>query len=162
MFKALLPGSFDPPTLGHLSLIARAAKLCNVLVIGIGKNEGKKNTLLTIEERMHILRKYTEHLSNIEIENFSGLTIEFARKVSAKVIIRGLRSSQDLEFEREMAEANRKLSGLETIFLIAGGETTQLSSSLIRELAKNKGSLSAFIPHELEKILWERMQTRSE
>lgn len=162
MFKALLPGSFDPPTLGHFSLIERAAKLCDELVVAIGKSEAKRTTLLTIEERMHVLKKYTKHLPNIEIASFSGLTIEFARKAGAKAIVRGLRSSHDLEYEREMAEANRKLAGIETIFLIAGGETMQLSSSLIRELAKNKGSLSLFIPHELEKILWERMQKYDE
>lgn len=162
MLKAILPGSFDPPTLGHLELISRAAALCDTLVVGIGKNFSKKQILLSIEERIQVLRKHTKNLSNIKIESFSGLTIDFAKKIGAKALVRGLRSSQDLEYEREMAEANRKLAKIETIFLIAESDTRGLSSRLIREIAQNRGPLSSFVPRGLEKVLWERMQKEHE
>jgi len=160
MQKALCPGRFDPPTLGHISLLSRASQLCDHLVVGIGENLVKGKSLLTTDEKVKALEKSTKQFPNIEITSFSGLVTDFAKKMGAQVLIRGLRSVKDLEYEREMALANFKLTGIETIFLLAEPGASHISSSLIRELAANGAPLSDFIPQDLETLMHSRIYTK--
>lgn len=156
MLKGLFPGTFDPPTKGHLQLIRRAAALCDQLVVGIGENTSKGKPLLTVEERIEVLEKETKGLDHVKIASFPGLTVDFAKTLGVQVLIRGLRSEADLEFEKQMASANR-LMGYETLFLIADPSVTQISSSLIRELAAGGAPLHEYIPEELESKLHTRL-----
>lgn len=146
MLKAFLPGSFDPPTFGHIKLIERASKLCDELYVGIGENLEKKGRLLSSDEIKRLLELETKHLKNVKIVTFSGLTVEYAKKIGATAIIRGLRDTNDLIRETQMAKANYTLSGLETLFLIAAAEEASISSTLIRELAIHGADLNAFMP----------------
>ncbi len=158
MFKALYPGSFDPPTWGHIRLIRRAAKLFDVLIVGIGENLKKGKSLCTTQEKIEGLSKETSDLPNVEISSFSGLAIDFAKKKDASCLLRGLRSAKDMDYEMEMAEANYKLTGIETLFLIAESDTSGISATLIRELAANGAPLGEFIPSYFESLLQNRIK----
>jgi len=160
MFKALYPGSFDPPTWGHIRLIQRAAKLFDALVIGIGENFKKGEGLLTTQEKIDGLKKEIGDLPNVEIMKLPGLTVDFAKEIGANLLLRGLRSSGDLEFEMQMARANYKLKGVETLFMASEEETSTISSSLIRELAANRAPLGDFIPSYFESLLHNKIQKR--
>lgn len=142
----ILPGSFDPPTLGHLAFIKRAQKVCDHLIIAISKNR-HKSPLFSIEEREAMLKSL---LPNIEIVSFKGLVADFAKKKKGAFLIRGVRTPIDFDFEMKMAEANRLLSGIETFFLPAEGKYSQISSSLVREIASLKGNLENFVPKKIE------------
>jgi len=158
MLKALFPGTFDPPTLGHLELIARALTFCDHLIIGIGKNTAKGKPILSIKEREESLKMALKQHKNLEITSFSGLVTDFAKKNGIKLLIRGLRSAADYDYEIQMAMANRKLTGIETIFLMAEGGAGYISSTLIRELALHGAPLKDFIPKNLETTLKMQMQ----
>ena len=157
MLKGLFPGAFDPPTKGHLELIRRAAALCDQLVVGIGENFSKAKSILTIEERIRVLEKETKDLEHVKVAAYKGLTVDFAKSLGAKVLVRGLRSEADMEYEKQMAIANRRM-GIETLFLIADPSVAAISSSLIRELAAGGASLQEYIPAELESKLHTRLQ----
>lgn len=156
MRKALLAGTFDPPTLGHLDLILRASKLCEILVVAIGKNPEKKGFIFNEDERKRFLQEMTHHSPQIQVTMFQGLVTEFAKQEGVDVLIRGVRSSSDLEKEQQMAWANRELTGIETLFLLA--EQKAISSTLIRELASYGASLKNFLPNMVEKQLHNRIQ----
>ncbi|MBS0628630.1 MAG: pantetheine-phosphate adenylyltransferase [Verrucomicrobia bacterium] len=157
MFKLLFPGTFDPPTLGHIMLIKRGAALCDHLVVGIGKNLSKTKAILTVEERIEALKHETSSLKNVEIVSFSGLAVNFAKQIGVNALLRGFRTSSDVDFELQMARANKKLSGIETLFLMAEDEA-HISSTLIRELAANGASLKDFVPEYIESTLQHRIQ----
>lgn len=158
MNKALYPGSFDPPTWGHVHLIRRAAKICEKLYVGIGKNLKKGEGLLTTQEKIEGLKTVISDLHNVEIVVISGLVTDFAREKQIEVLLKGLRFPSDMEYEMQMARANYKLTGIETLFLLAEGETAAISSTLIRELASNQAPLDAFIPQFFEDLLHKRMK----
>ena len=143
--KALFPGSFDPPTLGHLDLIERGSRLFDQLTIGVAE-EGEKPLLFTAEEREALVRKACSHLSNVEVVRYGGLTVSLAKERGIPVILRGVRSAVDLEYERGLALANRRQTGCETLVLIGSGEHAHISASIIREIGKRGGDLSLFIP----------------
>ena len=153
MQKALYPGTFDPPNLGHIDLIIRASKLVGQLIVGVGHNRSKGQSLLSIKQRIDTLKKATHTLSNVEVMEFTGLVTTFAKQEGALLLIRGVRSSKDLEVEVQMASANREVSGIETLFIAADPRYAHISSTLIRELASYGAPLKAFIPGDLEKIL---------
>ena len=153
MQKALFPGTFDPPTLGHIEIIKRAAKLFDHLIVGIGYNPNKKQPLLKVEQKIETLKKALDGFSNVEVVEFSGLVVDFAKQTGAQVLIRGLRSQKDLDTEIEMANANRELSGIETLLMVADPRFAAISSTLIRELSQYGVPLNAYIPEELSKIL---------
>lgn len=150
---ALLPGTFDPPSLGHLDLIQRAAKICDHLIIAIAIKPNKK-PLFTIEERKEMLQRIAP---KVEITAFDGLIVDLAKKRKATVLIRGLRSFSDFDYEFQMALANRTLGGIETLFLAA--EHTEISSTLIREIAHFGGPLHHFVPPEIETLIRKKMET---
>jgi len=161
MFKLLYPGTFDPPTLGHLMLMRRAASMCDHLVVGIGENLSKTKSILTVEERIALLQQETAALKNVEVVSFSGLAVNFAKQIQASALLRGLRSAADMDYERQMAVANRKLTGIETLFIMADDSAAHISSTLIRELAANSASLKDFVPQQIESTLQHRIQKES-
>lgn len=157
MKKALFPGTFDPPTLGHLDIIRRSTSICDKLYIGIAVNTKKTNTLFTPHEREAMLHKICKPFSHVEIVQFSTLAVEFAKQNQVNFLLRGLRAFSDFEAEFRMALANRKLSGIETAFLMADERTSHISSSLIRELGHFKSRLHDFVPQEIEDMIFQRL-----
>lgn len=159
MDSALFAGSFDPPTLGHLDIIKRAAPLFKELHIGIAANLSKQSSF-TIQEREEMLRKLTKNLTSVKVESFSELTVDFAKRKKTSLLIRGLRSAADLESEIQLALANRKLSGIETLFLITDPQLSHISSTLIKEIAHQKRRLHDFVPAEIEEQIFQKLSKR--
>ena len=147
MKKAFYPGSFDPMTLGHLDIIRRASEMFDVLIISVLDNP-KKKPLFSVEERVKILQKATEDLPNVEVDSFTGLQVDYAREKDLHTAVRGLRAVTDFEYELQLAQTNRTLSGgdLDTIFLSTSLEYSYLSSSVVKEIAYFGGDISKMVP----------------
>ena len=146
MTIALYPGSFDPVTKGHVDIAARAATLFDELVIGVF-DAPPKNLLFTTDERVKMLKKALAHLPNVRVEAYSILTIEFAKKIGAKLIVRGLRMGSDFEREFDMALMNKRLfPEIDTICLMSSAEYQFISSSLLKEVAQGGGHIEVFVP----------------
>lgn len=148
--KTLFTGTFDPPSLGHLELIERAAAFSTYLTVGVAQVNHKLTSLLSLSQRVAFLKEATVHLSNVEVVPFKGLAVDLAKELDVEFLIRGVRSSADLTYEHQMAAANRKLSGIETLLLPASPETAHISSTLIREIGACDQNLSLFVPAVLE------------
>lgn len=160
---ALFPGTFDPPSQGHLDLIERGARLFEGLIVGIGiKPSKKEQALFTVEERVELLKRLTGHLPTVEVASFRGLSVDFAKEKGAHILLRGLRTPSDFEVEFQMALANRRLGDLETLFLRADEKHTHISSSLIREIALLGGPLKGFVPAELEPLIHKKINERTQ
>mgnify|MGYP001813711842 FL=1 len=158
MTVALYPGSFDPPTLGHLEILERCTRLFVRVVIDVGARIDKKN-LLTPEQRVDLLRETVAGLGHCEVLPFEGLIVNFAREQGADVLLRGIRNSTDYEYENQMALTNRRLApGLETVFLPASPDHTFLSSTLIKEVLAAGGEIEEFVPKVVAKALREAWQ----
>jgi len=143
---AVYTGTFDPPTLGHLDIIRRALKLADKLVLGVANNS-TKSPLFTIEERVGLLRQETEGLGAVEVREFGGLAVDFARSVGARFIVRGLRSGSDLDYESPMAAMNATMAPqIETIFLAAAPAFAHIASSLVKDVARGGGDVDLFVP----------------
>ncbi|MDI9636600.1 pantetheine-phosphate adenylyltransferase [Kamptonema cortianum] len=143
---AIYPGSFDPPTNGHLDLIERSSKLFDHVIVGIGVNT-EKSPFLSVEDRLESLKECCQPYSNVSVETFSGLLVHFARDRECKVLVRGLRAITDYDYEFRIALANRRLAPeIETIFLIAREEFSFLASSVVREVARLNGDYKQFVP----------------
>lgn len=146
MTTAVYTGSFDPVTYGHLDVIARAAKLFDIVIVGVLHNS-KKTPLFSVEERVNILTEVTKDIPNVQIKAFSGLSIDFARENHASVIVRGLRAITDFDYELQMAQTNRVLApDVDTMFLTTSLEYSYLSSSTVKEVAAFGGDISKFLP----------------
>ena len=145
MNKGLFVGSFDPFTIGHDSIVRRALPLFDHIIIGVGVNERKKYMLSAEERVMRIKRLYADN-PKIEVKAYSDLTIDFARREQTTYIIKGVRSVKDFEYEREQADVNRLLSGVETIFLYAEPQLSSISSTMVRELQHFGRDISEFLP----------------
>lgn len=142
MKTAVFPGSFDPVTSGHLDLIKRASKMFDRLILGVLINSSKK-PLLTVEERVRLLKEVTKDLKNVEVEAFDGLLVDFVDRCDADVIVRGLRTSNDFEYELPLAQANYKLNeSADTIFLATSPEYSYVSSSAVKELMRYNADIS--------------------
>ena len=142
---ALYPGSFDPPTKGHEDLVRRSLALADQVIVAIATN-GAKQPLFTVEERLTMLREAVGADQRISIQSFDGLLAEFAKRVGASIIVRGLRAVSDFEYEFQMALMNRRLHpSLETVFLVPAVDLTYLSSSLVREVARFGGDVSGLV-----------------
>ncbi|MBQ0153160.1 MAG: pantetheine-phosphate adenylyltransferase [Bacteroidales bacterium] len=149
MKKAIFPGSFDPFTLGHYDIVNRGLKLFDHITIGIGRNSIKKETF-PIRERLAAIQKIFQDNPKVDVQIYDCLTVDFAKEVGAKFILRGIRCMQDFEYERNMAEANKQLSGIETILLYTRPEYAHISSTLVRDLYAYHKDVSAFVPNKLK------------
>lgn len=145
MKRAIFPGTFDPFTIGHYSVVSRALTFMDEIVIGIGINENK-NTYFPIEKRVDMIRTFYRDEPRIKVIAYNSLTIDFAREVDAQFIVRGIRTVKDFEYEETIADINRKLAGIETILLFTEPELTCISSTIVRELLTFKKDISMFIP----------------
>tara|TARA_B110000503_G_scaffold61247_1_gene97210 strand:- start:46573 stop:47028 length:456 start_codon:yes stop_codon:yes gene_type:complete len=149
MRKAVFPGSFDPFTLGHLDILKRSLSLFDEITVGVGGNNEKK-TMFSERQRIKFIKKCFENEPKIKVESYEGLTIDFCKKNDAQFIVRGIRNNGDFEFEKAIARTNRKLSKIETIFLLTSAKTSFISSSIVRELIINKGDYQIFVPDSVK------------
>lgn len=149
----IFPGTFDPPSLGHLDIIQRAAKICSKLYVAVAVNSGKSTSLFSTKEKLSLLKKLTQKMPHVELISLEGLVIDFVQKKKIDVIIRSLRTTIDHEFELEMSYANRLVGKAETLFLMSDPSLLHIRSSLIRELAQARKPLNAFVPPEVEEAL---------
>lgn len=159
---AVFPGMFDPVTHGHLDIIQRAAALYERLIIAVGHNP-LKTEVFTAEERMEMLLTHTSDLPNVEIKSYTGLTVEFARCVGARVILRGIRDTVDLHAELEIATTNRIIGGIETVFLMTSGQHILTSSTLIKQIVEigryDSDHLARLVPLDVARRLEERLRS---
>lgn len=143
---AIYPGSFDPITKGHLDVLETSAGIFDKVIIAVAKNAEKKG-FLTVEERVSLIKESTKHLKNVEVDSFEGLTIDYAKKRGAEILIRGLRAVSDFEYEMQLSQTNSALaSEIQTVFLITKPEYNFISSSTVREILLNNGDISKFVP----------------
>lgn len=153
MSKAVFPGSFDPVTNGHLDLIKRASKIFDRLVVGVLINSAKK-PLFSVEERVEMIEELTSEFGNVTVQSFDGLLVDFVKMTGSDVIVRGLRTSQDFEYELPLAQTNYKLSdGTDTIFLATAPEHSYISSSAVKELLRYNADISDMVPAQVYKRL---------
>ena len=145
MKKAIYPGSFDPVTLGHLDIIKRSAALVDHLIVGV-LNNSTKTPLFSVDERVNMLKEVTVSLTNVEVQSFEGLLIDFVRQNGAAIIVRGLRAITDFEYELQLAQTNRVIAPeVDTIFLTTNLKYSYLSSSIVKEIAEYDGDISEFL-----------------
>jgi pantetheine-phosphate adenylyltransferase len=158
--RAIFPGSFDPITNGHLDVVRRSVKLFDELIIAVGRSP-VKNQLFTPEERVEMIADLITDLPDVSVESFEGLTVEYAARRKADVILRGLRSLTDVQYEFQLAMTNRAVAGIETVFIMTSEQYGFTSSTLIREIASLGGDLSNLIPPSVHKRLESRFNRRS-
>ncbi len=155
---AIYPGSFDPITFGHLDIIKRGSHLFDRVIVAVLRNPNK-NPLFTMEERMIQIRQATQHLDNVDVDTFTGLTVTYAHLKQAQVLIRGLRAVSDFELELQMAHTNKTLANdIETVFLSTSNEYSFLSSSVVREIARFGGEIGHLVTTEVAIALRQKFQ----
>lgn len=145
MRRAVFPGTFDPITLGHVDIIKRALPLFNELIIAIGVNADKK-TMFSLEERIKFIEDVFKNESRIKVKSYIGLTANFCKNEKAQFIVRGLRNSIDFAYEQSIAQANAKVNGVDSVFLISSPEYSHISSSIVRDIARHGGDYQDLIP----------------
>ncbi|OBX27166.1 phosphopantetheine adenylyltransferase [Gelidibacter algens] len=145
MKRALFPGSFDPITLGHYDIIKRGIHLFDEVVIAIGIN-ADKNYMFSLEERLKFIEMEFKDEPKVKVMTYKGLTIDFCKEIDAEFILRGLRNPADFEFEKAIAHTNRKLSRIETVFLLTAARTSYISSSIVRDVIRNNGDYTVLVP----------------
>lgn len=156
MIRALVPGSFDPPTNGHLDVIERCSGIFDEVVVAVIANPSK-SPMFDSEEREDMLRSCTMAWPNVSIASFTGLLVDFAARVDAQVIVKGLRAMTDFDYEFQMSQMNRHLSGIVTLFVATKPEYGYLSSSLVKEVARLGGSVDALVPPPVATAMKERL-----
>lgn len=151
--KALYPGSFDPITNGHIDIARRALSVFDELVVAVAVN-ARKQTLFTVEERVEFIRETFKDNGKVKVDSFSGLTVEYARRLGASVILRGLRAVADFEYELQMANMNKKLHpGIETLFMMTSEEHFFVSSRNVKEIASLSGNIDFLVPRHVDEAL---------
>lgn len=160
MLKGIYPGSFDPVTYGHLDVIERSSKLVDELIVGLLNNKAK-SPLFSAEERVRMLNEVTKDMPNVTVVPFEGLLVDFARKMDAGLVIRGLRAITDFEYELQMAQTNHKMEpDVETVFLTTSLDYSYLSSTTVKEVAAFGGDISQFVPGIVADLIEEKMNKR--
>lgn len=153
MTIAIYPGSFDPITNGHIDILKSGSEIFDKVIIAVSYNINKKG-FLSVEERVDLIKKSVAQFKNVEVDSFEGLTVEYAKKRNADVLLRGLRTSFDFEYELQLSQTNNALcEDLKTVFLITKPEFNFISSSMVREILLNKGDISKFVPKAVEEYL---------
>jgi len=153
MKVAIFPGSFDPITVGHIDLIERASLLFDKTIVAIGQNNQKKY-LFSLKQRQSWLKKIAKSYPTVEVATYKGLTVKFAEKVEAQYLVRGLRNASDFDYEKTISQLNNIVGdGLETVFFIAKPGMSHISSTIVREIIKGQGDVSAFVPEIINKDL---------
>ena len=154
---AIYPGSFDPFTNGHENIIERSVKVFDQIIVAVAHNTSKK-TIFTVEERVEILNEVFKNRDDVKVDYFEGLLVEYIKKMGTNVVLRGMRTVSDFEFEMQMALANKTLSSkLETVFMVTDSEFSHISSSVIKEVVSLNGSASHMVPEIVEKRLREKL-----
>ena len=148
MKRALFPGSFDPITLGHLDIINRGLKVFDEVVVAIGINADKKY-MFSLEQRLKFIEETFKNEPKVKVMTYKGLTIDFCKEIDAQFILRGLRNPADFEFEKAIAHTNRKLSKIETVFLLTAASTSYISSSIVRDVIRNHGDYTVLVPESV-------------
>ena len=162
MTRAIYPGSFDPVTLGHLDIIKRASKIFDELIVGV-LNNNSKSPLFSVEKRVKMLNDVVKDLPNVKVMSFEGLLVDFARKVDAQIIVRGLRAVTDFEYELQMSQTNTVLNeNVDTIFFTTSLEYAYLSSSTVREAAYFGADISKFVPESVVQQVYDKFEERGE
>jgi pantetheine-phosphate adenylyltransferase len=159
MPKALIPGSFDPVTFGHLDVIERTARLFRSVIVAAVANPAKTAPLFSLQERQEMLAEVTAHLPNVEIGAFEGLLVDFAMAHGVDAFVKGLRAVTDFDVELQMAQMNERMSGIATLFFPTAPEHSFLSSSLVREVARFGGDVSSMVPAPIAQRLKERFSS---
>ena len=155
---AIYPGSFDPPTYGHLDIIERASRLCDELIIGVLKNSAK-TPLFSVGERVNMLKVTTSDIKNVRVMSFQGLTVDFARQNKASIIVRGLRALTDFDYELQLSQINKTLcEDIETIFLSTNLKYSFLSSSTVKEVASYRADISGLVPPYIQDLVEKKMK----
>jgi len=149
MRRALFPGSFDPLTLGHYDIIKRGIDLFDEIIVAIGINASKKY-MFSIEERKQFIEEAFKDEPKIKVTTYKGMTVDYCAKIDAKFILRGLRNPADFEFEKAIAHTNRKLSKIETVFLLTASKTSYISSSIVRDVIRNNGNYKLLVPESVK------------
>lgn len=158
MKNALYPGTFDPITNGHIDILKRASSIFDHVQIAVARNLSKQ-PLFTAEERVRLIKDCTHDFENISIDFFDGLVVNYADRIKASVIIRGLRAISDFEFEFQMALMNRKLKkDIDSVFFMPSAENSYLSSSVVKEIAQFDGDISEFVPENIEKAIKDKLR----
>ncbi|MFI5052928.1 MAG: pantetheine-phosphate adenylyltransferase [Acidimicrobiia bacterium] len=161
MATALCPGSFDPVTNGHLDIIERTARHFDDVIVAVIRNPQKTQSLFSLAERQTMLADEIAHLSNVRIEFFKGLLVEFAKEHGAEAIVKGLRAVSDFDYELQMAQMNQQLSGIDTFFMPTSPQYSFLSSSLVREVARFGGDVAGMVPPRVAARLATRFADRA-
>jgi pantetheine-phosphate adenylyltransferase len=153
---AVVPGSFDPITMGHLDIIERASARFDHVVVAVLENL-RKEALFSVEERLELIGGVTTHLDNVELDRFQGLLVDFCHQRGVGIICKGLRAVSDFEFELQMAQMNRRIGSVETVFMSTSPEHSYLSSSLVKEVARFGGPLDGTVPASVAEALRDRL-----
>ena len=162
MTRAIYPGSFDPVTLGHLDIIKRASKIFDELIVGV-LNNNSKSPLFSVEKRVKMLNDVVKDLPNVKVMSFEGLLVDFARKVDAQIIVRGLRAVTDFEYELQMSQTNTVLNeNVDTIFFTKSLEYAYLISSTVREAEYFGADISKFVPESVVQQVYDKFKERGE
>jgi len=157
---AIYPGTFDPPTYGHLDIIQRALRLFDRVIVAVLDNPAKCS-MFSVEERTKILKEITRRFKRVEVDRFNGLLVNYVRKRRAQVVVRGLRAVSDFEYEFQMAQMNRELNPeVETIFVMTTPRYAYLSSSIVKEIARLGGNISKFVPLVVERMLKKKIKEK--
>ena len=157
MTTAIYPGSFDPVTNGHLDIIRRAAKIADVLIVAV-LNNPQKHSMFTVEERVDMLKKTTKGIPNVQVDSFSGLTVDYAHEKNAVFMVRGLRAVTDFDYELQLSQTNKVLApDVDTVFLATDLKFAYLSSSVVKEAASFGGDISGFVPKYVQKKVLDKL-----
>ncbi|MDB4269409.1 pantetheine-phosphate adenylyltransferase [Flavobacteriaceae bacterium] len=150
MKKYVFPGSFDPITLGHVDIIERALPLCDSLIIAVGENKNKKY-MFSLQQRIEFIMKTFSNEPKISVQTYKGLTVNFCKEVEATAILRGLRNPADFEFEKSIAQINRRLTEIDTLFLLTSADHSYISSGIVREIMIHNGDYTSLVPKAVKK-----------